>query len=63
MVIRIQHNDESKREQFEKTALKITGFSFYILVVGLVISSVYNIYTGHTPQTTFWGIIISITSF
>jgi FtsH-binding integral membrane protein len=63
MVIRIQHNDESKRDQFEKTALKITGFSFYILVVGLVISSVYNIYTGHTPQTTFWGIIISITSF
>ena len=62
MVIRIQHNDESKRDQFEKTALKITGFSFYILVVGLVISSVYNIYTGHTPQTTFWGIIISIIS-
>lgn len=62
MVIRIQQNDKSERDKFEKTALKITGFSFYILVVGLVTTSVYNIYTGHRPETAFWGIVISIIS-
>ena len=62
MVLRIQHNHNSKRDKFERTALKITGYSFYILVAGLVITSVYNIYTGHKPATTFWGVIISIIS-
>ena len=62
MVVRIQQSQKSKRDKFERTALKITGFSFYVLVVGLVITSMYNIYTGHKPATTFWGIIISIIS-
>ncbi len=62
MVVRIQQSHKSKRDKFERTALKITGFSFYVLVVGLVITSMYNIYTGHKPATTFWGIIISIIS-
>ncbi len=62
MVVRIQRNPESKRDKFEKRALRITGFSFFILVAGLVISSLYNIYTAHKPATTFWGIIISIIS-
>ncbi|HVX25158.1 MAG TPA: cation transporter [Parafilimonas sp.] len=62
MVLRIQHNHKSKRDKFEKIALKITGYSFYILVAGLVITSLYNIYTGHKPETTFWGVIISIIS-
>jgi divalent metal cation (Fe/Co/Zn/Cd) transporter len=62
MVTRIQQNHKSKRDKFEKTALQITGLSFYILVAGLVITSLYNIYTGHKPTTTFWGIVISIIS-
>lgn len=62
MVLRIQQNHKSKRDKFERTALKITGFSFYTLVIGLVVISLYNIYTGHKPTTTFWGIIISIIS-
>ncbi len=62
MVLRIQQNHKSKRDKFERTALKITGFSFYTLVIGLVVISLYNIYTGHKPITTFWGIIISIIS-
>jgi len=61
MIIRIQKND-SNRDNFEKTALRITGFSFYILVGGLIITSVYNIWTGHNPTTTFIGVIISIIS-
>ena len=62
MVVRIQQNNNSNRDKFERTALRITGFSFYILVAGLVITSIYNIYSGHKPQTTFWGIIISLIS-
>ncbi|HEY5405860.1 MAG TPA: hypothetical protein VIJ92_02185, partial [Ginsengibacter sp.] len=40
MVLRIQKNENSKKSKFERTALKITGYSFYGLVIGLVISSI-----------------------
>lgn len=59
MILRIQRNPDSNRDNFERTALRITGVAFYLLVLGLVVSSVYNIYTGHKPLTTFWGVIIS----
>jgi divalent metal cation (Fe/Co/Zn/Cd) transporter len=62
MVLRIQKNPKSKRDDFERTALRITGFSFYILVVGLIVTSAYNIYTKHDPQTTIVGVIVSIIS-
>ena len=62
MVLRIQRQPDSNRDKFEKTALRITGFSFYGLVIGLVTTSIYNIWSGHKPETTFWGIIISIVS-
>lgn len=59
MIVRIQRQSESKRDQFERTALQITGYAFYALVIGLVVTSLYNIWTGHNPITTFWGVIIS----
>jgi len=62
MIIRIKKNPNSKRDDFERTALKITGIAFYILVFGLVVTSIYNIWTGHKPLTTFWGVVISIIS-
>ena len=62
MLIRIKRSGNENRDQFEKTALKITGFSFYILMVGLLITAVYNLIVNHQPDTTFWGIIISIIS-
>ncbi|NCT16672.1 MAG: hypothetical protein COY56_06650 [Flavobacteriaceae bacterium CG_4_10_14_0_8_um_filter_34_31] len=62
MVLRIRQHPESNRDTFERTALRITGFAFYVLVLGLVTSSLYNIYIGHKPETTFWGVIISIIS-
>lgn len=62
MIIRIKNNNNENRDSFEKTALTITGISFYILTAGLMITMVYNIYMGHKPQTTFWGIIISLVS-
>ena len=62
MVLRIRQHPESNRDTFERTALRITGFAFYVLVLGLVTSSLYNIYIGHKPETTFWGVVISIIS-
>ena len=62
MVLRIKKNPESNRDSFERTALRITGVAFYILVVGLVVSSLYNIWIGHRPLTTFWGVVISVVS-
>nr|WP_321415226.1 cation transporter [uncultured Allomuricauda sp.] len=59
MVLRIQRNPESNRDPFERTALRVTGVAFYLLVVGLVVSSIYNIWAGHKPLTTFWGVVIS----
>src|SRR5574343_527083 len=62
MLTRIQANPNSNRDKYERTALKITGFSFYALVLTLVATSIYNITTGQQPTTTFWGVIISVIS-
>ncbi len=62
MVLRIRQNPDTDRSAFERTALRITGTSFYILVVGLAMTAVYNIIIGHKPETTIPGLIISIIS-
>jgi divalent metal cation (Fe/Co/Zn/Cd) transporter len=62
MIIRIRQNENSDRSNFEKTALRITGACFYILVAGLVITSAYNIYTAHKPETTLSGVVIALCS-
>ncbi|MDQ6757042.1 MAG: cation transporter [Bacteroidota bacterium] len=62
MIVRIRQNEVSNRSGFEKTALRITGACFYILVAGLVITSGYNIYTGHKPETTLPGVVIALFS-
>ena len=62
MVTRIQADPNSNRDKYERTALRVTGFSFYALVLGLLATSIYNIATGQQPTTTFWGVIISIVS-
>lgn len=62
MIIRIKRNPDSKRDDFERTALRITGYAFYLLVFALVATSLYNLWINHKPVTTFWGIVISILS-
>jgi divalent metal cation (Fe/Co/Zn/Cd) transporter len=62
MVTRIRRNPGTPRSQFERTALRITGTSFYLLSAGLGISAVYNIVTGHKPETTLPGLVISLIS-
>lgn len=62
MVLRIRKNPTANRDSFERTALHITGTSFYILVAGLILSAGYILYTGQKPVTTFWGVVISFLS-
>ena len=62
MIVRIRQNADSPKNKFEITALKITGSAFYLLSAGLLTGVVINIIDGHKPDTTLWGIIISIIS-
>jgi divalent metal cation (Fe/Co/Zn/Cd) transporter len=62
MVLRIQRQPDRNQDGFERTALRVTGFSFYGLVIGLILTSIYNVYMGHKPETTLWGVIISLIS-
>jgi divalent metal cation (Fe/Co/Zn/Cd) transporter len=62
MTLRIQNNPDTPRSQFEKTALRITGASFYLLAAGLLVTAAVNAYQGHKPTTTVSGVIISLIS-
>ncbi len=62
MILRIQKQPNSNRDKFERTALQITGFAFYALVFALVGTSLFNIWTGHKPLNTFYGVLISAIS-
>ena len=62
MVLRIRTMADSPRSQFEQTALRITGTSFYLLAIGLGTTAIYNIITSHKPVTTLPGLIISLIS-
>jgi divalent metal cation (Fe/Co/Zn/Cd) transporter len=62
MVLRIRANPGTPRSQFEKTALRITGTSFYLLAAGLAATAILNLVTGHKPETTLPGVIISLIS-
>ncbi|MBT3336332.1 MAG: cation transporter [Anaerolineae bacterium] len=62
MILRIRQNPDTERGEFEKTALRITGVSFYILAVGLTATVIVNLINGHKPETTTAGLIISAIS-
>jgi divalent metal cation (Fe/Co/Zn/Cd) transporter len=62
MIIRIRNHPESVVSEFETRALKVTGSAFYLLAVTLAAGTVINIIRHHKPETTFWGIVISLIS-
>lgn len=62
MLRRIEANAGETRDEFEQRALRITGVAFHILAASLVITSLLNIYQRHRPETTIWGIIVSLVS-
>jgi divalent metal cation (Fe/Co/Zn/Cd) transporter len=59
MIWRLRRAPDSERGRPEKTALRITGTAFYLLVIGLVSTSLYHLFIGHRPETTRWGVVIS----
>lgn len=62
MVLRMRQNPQSPKSEFEISALKITGSAFYLLSAGLFVGIVLNIINHHKPETTIWGVIISLVS-
>jgi divalent metal cation (Fe/Co/Zn/Cd) transporter len=62
MIRRMKQSDAVNHDSFEKRALQITGGAFYVLAAGLVATSVLNIYREGRPETTFWGIVVSVSS-
>jgi divalent metal cation (Fe/Co/Zn/Cd) transporter len=62
MIRRIRQHGTEDPDRFEKTALRVTGIAFYILTAGLAVTSIFDLYRGHRPESTFWGIVISVIS-
>ncbi len=62
MVRRIRNHGAENPDQFEQTALRITGAGFYVLTIGLSLTAAVDLYEGHKPDTTFWGIVVSVIS-
>jgi len=62
MVRRIRGNGGESRDEFERQALRITGWAFYLLTAGLVLSAGPSFYEHHRPDSTLWGVIVSLVS-
>jgi divalent metal cation (Fe/Co/Zn/Cd) transporter len=62
MILRIRQYPDSPKSVFEIKALKITGTAFYLLSAGLFAGIVLNLINHHKPETTLWGVIISLVS-
>jgi hypothetical protein len=62
MILRIRQHLDTPRSEFEKTALRVTGTSFYLLAFGLAITALNNLVTIHNPVTTLPGLVISLIS-
>lgn len=62
MIRRLRINGEESPDRFERDALKVTGTAFYILTLALVATAAVNLYQGHKPETTIWGIVVAVVS-
>lgn len=62
MVVRLRRHGSERRDAFERTSLRVTGVSFYALTGTLVATSVLSIATGHRPETTLSGLVVSLIS-
>jgi divalent metal cation (Fe/Co/Zn/Cd) transporter len=62
MITRIRQNPTSPKSTFEIKALQMTGSAFYLLSAGLLAGIVVNLINHHKPETTIWGVVISVIS-
>ena len=59
MIYRMKKNPVVERDNFEVTALKITGTALYLLTGGLIVGAVLAVINKSEPDTTLAGIIIA----
>jgi divalent metal cation (Fe/Co/Zn/Cd) transporter len=62
MILRIRRNPSAPRSRFEVSALRITGAVFYLLAAGLVLGAAINLAAARAPESTLWGVVISLIS-
>src|SRR5512139_2208097 len=62
MIRRMKKHDVREHDRFEKRALRITGGAVYLLAAGLAITSAATLYRGTKPETTRWGVVVSVVS-
>jgi len=62
MIWRMKFGKAEFTDKFERQALRITGFAFYLLTAGLVAGAILNFINNNQPHTTVVGIIISAIS-
>jgi divalent metal cation (Fe/Co/Zn/Cd) transporter len=62
MILRMKNTTSENRDKFESTALRITGYAFYLLTAGLIVGAVINLVNGIKPSTTLAGVVISVIS-
>ena len=62
MIWRMKFGGGENTDRFERQALRITGFAFYLLTAGLVAGATINVIQNNQPHTTVVGIIISAIS-
>ena len=62
MIYRMKRHPVVERDNFEVTALKITGTALYILAAGLVVGAILAMINKSEPETTLAGIIIALLS-
>jgi divalent metal cation (Fe/Co/Zn/Cd) transporter len=62
MVLRIRQDGKVSHSGLERSALHITGTSFYLLAAGLAATAIYNLFTAHKPSTALPGLLISLIS-
>lgn len=62
MLLRIKRNQDQSGTSFENAALRVTGTAFFLLSAGLFAGIIVNITGKHKPESTFWGIVVSVVS-
>ncbi len=62
MVRKIRSGGGESVDAFEQRALRITGWMFFLLTAGLAVSSGLSLYEHHRPDSTLWGVIVSLVS-
>ncbi|MCY7327075.1 MAG: cation transporter, partial [Saprospiraceae bacterium] len=62
MVWRSRRSPANYRDDFERTALRVTGGAFYALALGLAATAAWNLWAGQRPDTTVWGMVVATIS-